>query len=501
VAYFTRNTVFMGSSVPHLSGITDLEIYDTGNGQVLYSASFADGGMNAFALSEGQDAVYFDQIGYGPNRGTLGLSDIDILNVAGQPILLPSGRYDDRTAIHRLGNDGAFESVRTLGASPEFIGGFSDAATLQIDGKTFMVAAQQGEAGFRSFRIRDDLSIEVKAKFDDDATSFTGDITALATAQVAGRSFFFAASALDAGVTSYWMGKWGNIKQRDSFGPSDGPGISAPSALETTVVDGVIYLLLGAAGTSSITVLRVNQFGGLFFEDFAQDTQNTRFENIAALESFSLNDRSFVLAGGSDDGLTLFELAPGGKLFELASIADQADTTLSNVTSIAASVVGGEVQVFVAGEGEAGITQFTLDPGNLAAPILGSDAADVLTGSAADDLLMGFDMADQIYGGEGNDRLVDGAGVDVLTGGAGADVFVFVKDARLDTISDFALGEDRIDLSDLDMLYDVSALDITSRSYGALIRFGAERLRVESDDGLPFLVTDFSQDDFILGHD
>ena len=498
VAYFTRVTAFTGAAVPHLSGISDLEIFDGPSGPILYSASFADGGMSAFSLAAGQAASYFDQIGYGASRGTLGVSDIDLIEVAGQPVLLPSGRYDDRTAIHRIGLDGGFDSVKALGAAPEFTGGFTTAATLQIAGKSFMVAAQQGQDGFRSFRIRDDLTLEVKRQFPDDAGSFTGDISAIESAQVAGRSFFFAASAQDAGVTSYWMGKWGNIKQRDSFGPTDGPGFSAPDALETVVVDGVIYLLLGAAGSASITVLRVNQFGGLFFEDQAQDTLQTRFQGVSALESFTYQDRAFVIAGGADDGLTLFELTPGGKLFELESIADGTDTTLTNVSAIAATVIGSEVQVFAAGSGEAGITQFTIDLGTLAPPVLGTDNADVLTGGDGDDLLMGFDKADILNGGAGDDRLVDGAGVDVLTGGAGADVFVLIADRRLDTITDFTLGEDRIDLSGLERLYYYGDLDITSKSYGALIRFGAERLRVESNDGTPILPEDFSQDDFVF---
>lgn len=498
MAYFTRVTAFTGAAAPHLFGISDLEIFAGPGGPVLYSASFADGGMNAFNLAPGQAAEYFDQIGYGASRGTLGLNDIDLLSVAGQPILLPSGRYDDRTAIHRIGTDGGFDSVKALGAAPEFIGGFTAATTVQIAGKSFMVAAQQGQDGFRSFRIRDDLTLEVKKQFPDSADTFTGDVSVMESAQVAGRSFFFAASAQDAGVTSYWMGKWGNIKLRDSFGPTDGPGFSAPDALETVVVDGVIYLLLGAAGNSSISVLRVNQFGGLFFEDQMLDTLDTRFQGVSALESFAYQDRAFVLAGGADDGLTLFELMPGGKLFALTSISDQTDTTLTNVSAIAATVIGGEVQVFASGSGEEGITQFTIDLGALASPVLGSDGADVLTGGTGGDLLMGFDKADSLDGGAGDDRLVDGAGVDVLTGGAGADTFVFVGDGRLDTITDFTLGEDRIDLSDLNMLYHYSALDITSQSYGALIRFGAERLRIESSDANPILPEDFSQDDFVF---
>lgn len=72
----------------------------------------------------------------------------------------------------------------------------------------------------------------------------------------------------------------------------------------------------------------------------------------------------------------------------------------------------------------------------------GSDFADVLDGGAARDV---------IRGGGGEDTLIGGGDRDVLTGGAGADVFIY-RDATdsgevFDVITDFAAGEDRLDLS------------------------------------------------------
>ncbi|WP_420010631.1 M10 family metallopeptidase C-terminal domain-containing protein [Tateyamaria sp.] len=50
-------------------------------------------------------------------------------------------------------------------------------------------------------------------------------------------------------------------------------------------------------------------------------------------------------------------------------------------------------------------------------------------------------------GGVGADILVGGSGNDTLTGGAGADVFVFDREAGFDTVIDFEVGTDKIDLS------------------------------------------------------
>jgi Ca2+-binding RTX toxin-like protein len=83
----------------------------------------------------------------------------------------------------------------------------------------------------------------------------------------------------------------------------------------------------------------------------------------------------------------------------------------------------------------------------------GNSLANKITGNGADNILDGGAGADTLLGGAGHDRLIGGAGADQLTGGADADVFVFatgdapLSTGALDTITDFQVGLDQIDLS------------------------------------------------------
>ncbi len=98
--------------------------------------------------------------------------------------------------------------------------------------------------------------------------------------------------------------------------------------------------------------------------------------------------------------------------------------------------------------------------GNSAAnTINGLKGNDTLHGEGGDDLLIGGLGHDHLFGGDGNDTLIGGLGADVLTGGAGADVFRFTslrdsyvtsKVQEYDTITDFEVGIDKIDLSAID---------------------------------------------------
>ncbi|MEO3997844.1 cadherin-like domain-containing protein [Mesorhizobium sp. CAU 1732] len=93
----------------------------------------------------------------------------------------------------------------------------------------------------------------------------------------------------------------------------------------------------------------------------------------------------------------------------------------------------------------------------LANTLVGNNSANVLRGEGGDDYLTGLGGNDVLYGGNGNDRLVGAAGADILYGGAGNDVFRFeavtdspVGPGNRDIIMDFARGQDRISLYDVD---------------------------------------------------
>ena len=91
--------------------------------------------------------------------------------------------------------------------------------------------------------------------------------------------------------------------------------------------------------------------------------------------------------------------------------------------------------------------------------INGNDAANTLLGGAASDRLSAYKGADVVKGGAGNDRITGGLGGDVLTGNAGRDTFVYLSirdsgrtNASRDTITDFKIGADRINLKALDAI-------------------------------------------------
>ncbi|EPN8224873.1 type I secretion C-terminal target domain-containing protein, partial [Vibrio alginolyticus] len=75
--------------------------------------------------------------------------------------------------------------------------------------------------------------------------------------------------------------------------------------------------------------------------------------------------------------------------------------------------------------------------------IVGTSHGDFINGLVGDDVINGLDGDDVILGGLGND---------ILTGGEGDDLFIFEQqfnDNDIDTITDFVIGTDKIDLTDI----------------------------------------------------
>lgn len=101
----------------------------------------------------------------------------------------------------------------------------------------------------------------------------------------------------------------------------------------------------------------------------------------------------------------------------------------------------------------------------------GQNQEDMLWGNEGNDTLIGEKGNDTIDGGADDDDIDGGKDNDLLTGGTGADIFRYASDMGCDTITDFTSGEDRLDVSKLD-IWDISQLTITQVGDNARINFG-----------------------------
>ena len=372
----------------------------------------------------------------------------------------------------------------------------SAAQVLEFASGDWLALAQRLSSGLTLHRLSDSGGLSAPIHLVDTPKTFLNGVSDTATIARGGDLLLLTLSAQESGISTHLISADGAVEWIDSYGAQNGMAMSGPSMLQMVQIGGVDFALVAGTTSSSITVLRINALGVIFETDHVIDTRDTRFANIAAFDGFVAQGRFFIVAGGTDSGLTLFELLPGGSLSHVETFVLEGGVGLSAITAIKAQVMGSQVAVFLVDSGADQIFRYDLALGNLGGRIAVSGG--VATGTGADERLLGSANADAIHAGGGADFLHDGAGADTLTGGAGEDVFIFDRDGSVDRITDFQDGVDRLDVSSWGRIYSAQSLLITSTATGAEIAFGDERLIITSAAGGPLAASAFSDADFIF---
>jgi hypothetical protein len=439
------------------SRITDLALGTGALADVLYSTTRFDGQIDSWDIA-GTALTGLDSDGFliGPlagNQPTLAFVD-------GQ--LLSGGGTSGAMTLRSLGTDGNLGTASNIAGTSDFDGPFVQpvSATLS-NGNTSVYAGLSDGSGMVQVILDSAGNVVSTAEIDDKGRTAADQITAMATSVIDGVSFVFTASAADLGISAWQVRDAGDLTARETLRPETGLWASVPTALETFQVGGQGYVVMAAAGSSSLTVISTGPVGELVVVDHVIDDRNTRFDGVTAIATATHLGNTWVFAGGADDGITAFQVLDGGRLLARAHIADTGDMTLANVSALAARSNGTGIDIFAASATEAGLTRLTLT----------------------------IDPNDQV--------IMDTAASDTLTGGAGADVFVMLADGQTDTITDFTLGSDTLDLSDWNGLRSTAQLFFDTLSDGIQITYGDEVLILRSSDGASIAASDFTETDLI----
>jgi len=466
-------------------GITDL-LAVSQNGQVtVYATSGQNGGLTAYELHPTATATVIDTAYFNAVWAGGAVDHLARVDTAAGPRLVVAGNGANQLTGYALGSDGQINAV------VQFAG--LNAATAQVAGLAQTTAntlfvSHTGSGGFQGYALQPNGTLSLQHVVPDTATTYAASVFDLQSVTVGAHDYLLTICQQERGVTAYRMTAGGPVAT-SSLGVTEGLALMVPTAVEIAQHGGRSFVLItsgpgDAAGQSGgITVLEVLASGALVSTDHVIDTLHTRFGRVQAIETVEANGRTYVLAGGVDDGITLFILLPNGRLHLLAVLEDSFAIGLENVSAIAAVDMGGHVHVAVASEISGGITELTFDVSGNGGVFVVGPGGGTHQGTAANDILIGGAGDDLLIGNAGSDIIEDGAGIDTLNGGNGADVFILRADGSHDLIADFEMGIDRLDLSSWPMMYDPSQLQITPTLTGAIINWRGEQLQLITRNG------------------
>ncbi|SLN70230.1 Bifunctional hemolysin/adenylate cyclase precursor [Roseovarius gaetbuli] len=483
------------------SGITDLSVVATTTGAKLYSTNRPGeingevrGGLAAYDVTGPGAALRMSQRDFDGNIGRLGTPKIAVVSYDQGSFILPTGVTAGYQSAWALNGDGNLTSEMNLSDNSLSLSNLLALTQLVTGSVGYVVASLSGTGGIGVYSLDGQGGMSLEGRADTSGP----DITDMAQITLGGAAFVIGVSPIDDVIVSYRVDAGGQPRAVDRLDSLEsGVGFSTAHLVATATVEGTGYAIVGGAGSSSLTVLRVTPQGQLIPVEHLVDGLDTRFQNVTALETFTIGDRSFVLVGGADDGVTLMALLGDGRLIHLDTLADTQPTTLQNVTAIAAVQTGASAQVFVTSESETGITQFSFDLGQTG--VMQTGGAGSITGTAGADVLTAGSGTTDLTGGAGDDILRASAeGGDLrMLGGLGADIFVAEHNGHTLYIDDFQLGYDRIDLSLFPMLRSTQQLEITRTGQGAIISFRDTDIVVRSSIGQAIAPESFLHEDML----
>ena len=286
-------------------------------------------GLQVVAASAGENALTrFAVEGTGP---ALGLIDTFRLSAhAGLHDIVATG-----TGLLALARWGAAVQVDAAGMAQT-----GPARLTAADGTALAV---QGQAGLV-------LGGRVIA---DDAALPLGDVTALA---VLDDGRVLAGSAFDTGVAL--LSAAGT--PLDSARAENGFWHNRVSAIEVVEIGGASFAVVAASGSSSLSVFEIAG-DELVLTDHEWDSMMTRFSGVSELATVQVGDMTVIAAGGSDAGLSLFELTGTGELVHLRDIVDGTDSTLDGITGLDMIAHGDGALLVASSERDNGLSLFELE--------------------------------------------------------------------------------------------------------------------------------------------
>jgi Ca2+-binding RTX toxin-like protein len=214
-----------------------------------------------------------------------------------------------------------------------------------------------------------------------------------------------------------------------------------------------LLTITGGSGADEITALTATAFvldGGAGTDTLTSAADMTS-GSFTGFEKLSITD-THTFTASQLSGYTAVVETIGGSID--VSSADAIDTATIDMSGLTFQTATDDIDIDFRDIDESVLlsTQgITYTGANAVDTVTGSANADTISGNGGADIISAGDGDDVISGGDGADQLTGGDDDDTLTGGDGADTFFFsaIGSNGSDTITDFTVADDDLDLDDI----------------------------------------------------
>lgn len=254
------------------------------------------------------------------------------------------------------------------------LAGAVNVETVVVGGSTYLLAAGGTDDGISVFGVAGDGTLTNTENVTDTAALELDGVFGMATAEVNGTTYLYAAGRIDNGISAFSVSAAGTLTNVFNYDPAvTGSlfGLREPGELTAITYDGASILIASCATGDNLVAFSVEDDGSLVEIDGLYDFGALELDGTLYSSFLDVNGTPYLFASSLfDDGISAFE-------------------------------IGGQDDV-----------------------LEGTSGDDDIFGFGQDDVLGGRGGADRLFGGTGNDILAGAGGSDTLRGGAGADTLL-----------------------------------------------------------------------------
>ncbi len=291
VARITHVKTHDGATLSHAVGVTDMTIHHEGGETHLVTTTGAEGGAMVLNIGVDGQTELIDQIAFTPSELVSGDAQVELVTDGTATYVVSYGQMDRQLTAHALQGATDLGDAQALTWSGPGAGGSLKAMhTVTVGGTDYVYTSSIGTTGLAQYQLTQSRQMQLRSSQTVQAELPDAvDIVDFASIEANGTCYLLAASQLHQGVVCYELDAEGNPTRIDMVGAADGIGISNPTVVECLNVGEQPFVVVAAAGSSSLTVMKLLPDGSLTQVDHIIDNLNTRFDAVTEMEVVEVN--------------------------------------------------------------------------------------------------------------------------------------------------------------------------------------------------------------------
>ena len=347
-----------------LLGAISVTTTQIGSATYLFVVGNTDSGVSVFQVANDGSLTNVDNTRDGGDLQLGGAYSVTTAQIGSATYLFVAGSLNDGVSVFSVANDGSLANVdnTTDNATLELNGAYS-VTTSQIGSATYLFVVGLDDSGVSVFEVSDDGNLTNV----ENTTDNTGDLQLLGasfvhTAQIGSSNYLFVTGFDDNGLSVFQVADNGRL--RNVYNIQDNPELELNGAFSVTTaqIGSATYLFVAGISDNGVSVFEVAANGSLTNIDNITDNAELNLDGANSVATAQIGSATYLFVSArDDDGVSIFQVANNGSLTNIANIADNGDLQLDGAFSVTTAQIGSDTYLFVAGFNDNGVSVFRID--------------------------------------------------------------------------------------------------------------------------------------------